>query len=83
MVAEGPGRRIELTRLDEATGGGGARWGVDAEGELAAAARARGLTVLLVQADGMIRQVRRDIPKNGEIPALESVLARLPQPLRR
>jgi hypothetical protein len=83
MIAEGPGRRTELTRLDEATGGGAARWGVDAEGELAAAARARGLTVLLVQADGMIRQVRRDIPRDGEIPALEPVLARLPKPLKR
>ncbi len=69
--------RTQLVRLDEATGGGAARWAVDAGGDLDRALLPRGLTVVLVRSDGVISQLRRDLPRTGGIPALELHLARL------
>ena len=70
-------RRAELAGQARAGTGGTAGWALDGTAKLGRAMRARGLTLALIQADGVIRQVRRDLPADGNLPALESQLVLL------
>ncbi len=68
----------ELVRADEEGTAGGARWAVDAPGTLARALAARGLTVAVVAADGVLAALWRDVPADpARTPRLEPELARL------
>jgi hypothetical protein len=84
--AAGPGRaadavRAELVRTDEDAAGGGARWAVDARGDLAAALGRQGLTVALVAADGVLTALHTGVPADPRLlPALEPALVRLERP---
>jgi hypothetical protein len=72
------GSRRGLDALDAQAAAGGARWGVDADAVLARGLRARGLTVVLVRADGVVAVVLRDVAPGGkELPAMEIALAAL------
>jgi hypothetical protein len=76
-----PQAAAELRGTTEATGGT-ARWAVDGAGSIARAVAAHGLSVALVRADGVVTDVRRDLARDGEVPALELQLARLTRPAR-
>jgi len=86
IATAGPGRtaaaaRAELVRADEDAAGGGARWAVDAPGDLAAALGSRGLTVALVAADGVLTALHTQVPADpAQLPALEPALVRLERP---
>jgi hypothetical protein len=69
--------RRQLVRLDESIGSGAARWAVDPPGRLARAVLARGLTLVLVRADGVVSTVRRAVGTDGRVPSLELPMARL------
>jgi hypothetical protein len=78
-----PGSAALLARLDETAARGGARWAVDAAGRLAAAVAAQGVTLVAVRADGVIADLRRELPLDpGALPALEPLLTRLATPNR-
>jgi hypothetical protein len=68
-----------LVHLDESAAAGGARWALDADAALARALAARGLTLALVRADGVLTGLLRDVPLDPRaIPALELALSALP-----
>jgi hypothetical protein len=78
-IADVPGAPRRLARLDADAGAGGARWAVDPEASAARAVAARGLTAVLVRADGVVTAVVRDISADAaRVPALELDLAQLP-----